>query len=342
MSSLIRIENVSKTFETKERMLYALKNVSLEIEKGDIFGIIGLSGAGKSTLMRCLTSLEKPSSGKVLIKGQDIAKMSEKELLAFRKKIGMIFQHFNLLSSRTAAGNIAYPLEIDNECKRDPAKDAARVEELLKLVGLSSKKEAYPTQMSGGEKQRVGIARAIANGPDILFCDEATSALDPKTTKETLALLKHLQKSLGLTIVLITHQMEVIKQICNKVAVLDKGEIVEKGSLAEVFTDPKHPMTAHFLQNTIHEIPPHFFKESSPYRKLMRLHFKGINAGEPIISQIIKRFAIEANILLGWIDCLQTVTVGTLIIEFLGPPEKISEALVFLTEQGITFEALHP
>lgn len=334
---IIEINNISKSYIHAKKTIHALKDVSLVIEKGDIYGIIGLSGAGKSTLIRCLSRLVVPSSGNILFQGSDIAHMDKRALRDFRKNIGMIFQHFNLLSSRTAACNITYPLEITDISKEQ---QNSRVDELLRLVGLKEKKEAYPSQLSGGEKQRVGIARALANHPAVLLCDEATSALDPKTTREILSLLKSINKKLGVTIVLITHEMEVIKQICNKVAVIENGSIVEKGLVSEVFAEPKHPTTKQFLQSASHEIPPEFFKEISPNRKLLRLRFKGKVAGDPVISEIVRKFNVDANILLGWIDRLQTLTIGTLIIELTGSPEGISDALNYLSAKTVHYEVL--
>ncbi|MBS0624486.1 MAG: ATP-binding cassette domain-containing protein [Verrucomicrobia bacterium] len=328
---ILKAKSVSKIYKHAA----ALSEVNLSIEKGDIYGIIGQSGAGKSTLIRCLASLLEPTSGQILFHDKDLLQMKGSELRAFRLKVGMIFQHFNLLSSRTAAGNIAYPMEIAGAA--DPK---ARIDELLGLVNLSSKKDVYPAQLSGGEKQRVGIARALANHPEILFCDEATSALDPKSTKEILDLLKAINKKLGITIVLITHDMEVIKKICNKVAVLDQGQVVEEGSVAQVFADPKHPITQYFIQSGSHEIPPDFFKAISPNRKLLRLRFKGDTANEPIISQIAKQFHVEANILMGWIDSLQALSIGTLIIELTGAPEGIEKALGHLREKSVHYEVL--
>jgi D-methionine transport system ATP-binding protein len=247
----------------------------------------------------------------------------------------MIFQHFNLLSSRTAAGNIAYPLEIAHVPSDERGK---RVDEMLKLVGLEEKKNSYPSRLSGGEKQRVGIARALANQPEVLLCDEATSALDPKTTKEILHLLKSIHKKFGVTIILITHEMEVIKQICNKVAVIEYGKIVEKGHVSEVFSDPQHGTTKQFLQKSSHEIPEEFFKDISERRKLLRLTFKGKAAGEPIISELVRRFNVDANILLGWIDRLQSLTLGILIIELTGAEDGIKKALNYLADNQITYE----
>lgn len=337
MPTIIEIDHVSKKYKHEKKIVYALQDVSLTIDKGDVYGIIGLSGAGKSTLIRSLAALVTPSSGQILFHGKDIAHMEKRDLRFFRKNIGMIFQHFNLLSSRTVAGNVAYPLEIVN---MPPEKLHKRVDELLELVGLKEKKDVYPTQLSGGEKQRVGIARALANHPEVLLCDEATSALDPKTTREILGLLKSINKQLGVTIVLITHEMEVIKQICNKVAVIEHGKIVENGLVSEIFSEPRHATTKSFLQNATHEIPPEFFKPISPNRKLLRLRFKGTVAGEPIISDLVRKFNVNANILLGWIDRLQTLTLGTLIIELTGNSEGINKSLDYLQEKSVHYEVI--
>lgn len=331
MPSIIELRGVSKRFfRAKHPEIHALRHVNLTVEKGDIFGIIGLSGAGKSTLLRCLATLEKPSHGKIFIQGQEVTELDEKNLRTVRQHIGFIFQNFNLFSSRTAAENIAYPMEI---CGVDKEETGRRISELLGLVGLSDKKHAYPSQLSGGQKQRIGIARALANEPEILLCDEATSALDPQTTGEILALIKDLQKKLDLTVVLITHEMEVIKQICNKVAVIDNGEIVEAGSVSEVFSLPKHPVTKKFVEKSVHEIPAHLLSGKG---KVLHLHFKGAKADQPIITQMVRNFDVDANILLGWVDSLQTVTVGNLIIELTG--KKTEEAIAFLKSQGIKVE----
>ncbi len=334
---LIEVAGVSKTYGTGGISVAALREVSLDIHKRDIYGIIGLSGAGKSTLIRCLAGLVKPSTGKIFFQGSEIADLEREQLRDFRKSTGMIFQHFNLLTSRTAGGNIAFPLEVAGVPNEEQNR---RVDELLQLVGLSSKKEAYPLQLSGGEKQRVGIARALANHPQVLFCDEATSALDPKTTKEILDLLLDINEKLGVTIVLITHDMEVIKRICNRVAVIESGQIVEEGDVAHIFAEPRHPTTKRFIQSASHEIPSEFFKPASKNQKLLRLRFKGKAAGEPLISQIVKKFHVDANILLGWIDKLRTVVIGTLIIELTGSPEGIESSLSYLEENGIRCEVL--
>lgn len=334
---IIEVVSLSKTYKQNNHFIYALSEINLSVFKQDIYGIIGLSGAGKSTLIRCLAGLITPSEGKILFHGADINLLQGKNLRCFRLKIGMIFQHFNLLSSRTVAGNIAYALEIAGVPKSEQNK---RIDELLNLVNLTSKKYSYPASLSGGEKQRVGIARALANSPEMLFCDEATSALDPKNTKEILNLLKTINQKLGVTIVLITHDMEVIKSICNKVAVIEGGKIVEQGSIVQVFTEPQHPTAKHFIQGSLHEIPAEFFKPSSPYRKLLRLRFKGTAANEPLISQMIQKYQVHANILLGWIDHLQTTTVGTLIVELTGSAEGISGALDYLAIQTVHYEVL--
>ena len=334
---ILQVTALSKIYKQKDQVTHALCDISLSIAQQDIYGIIGLSGAGKSTLIRCLAGLIQPTSGKILFYTEDISQLTRRELHDFHLKTGMIFQHFNLLSSRTVAGNIAYPLEIAGMAK---PQQRQRVDELLEWVGLSSKKDMYPASLSGGEKQRVGIARAIANNPKILFCDEATSALDPKTTKEILDLLKTINKKLGVTIVLITHDMGVIKRVCNRIAVIESGRIVEEGLVSQVFAQPQHITTRHFIQGSAHEIPEEFFKAPSPHRKLLRLRFKGTAASEPLISQIVKKYHIDANILLGWIDHLQSTTVGTLILEFTGTAEGIAGALAYLTEKTVDHEVL--
>ena len=235
---MIRLENVSKTFTDSNKEVHAVNNVSLTINDGDIFGIIGFSGAGKSTLVRCINLLEKPTDGKVFVDDAEITALSGKELRKARKKIGMIFQHFNLMPSRTIFGNVAYPLRGSGLSKEEIKE---KVHHLLELVGISEKENAFPSQLSGGQKQRVAIARALANDPNILLCDEATSALDPQTTKSILKLLQQLNQTLGITVVVITHEMAVVKEICNRVAVMDHGDVVEEGEVFHVFASPKQP-----------------------------------------------------------------------------------------------------
>ena len=335
MVPLIQIQNLSKSFVSGKTKSYALDDISLTVEKNEIFGIIGLSGAGKSTLIRCLARLVTPTDGKILFKGQDLASFDKLALRSFHKSIGMIFQHFHLLESRNVAQNIAFPLEIAHIPQEQREQ---RVDELLKLVGLYDKKQAYPCQLSGGEKQRVGIARALANEPELLLCDEATSALDPKTTSEILALLKKIHENLGITIVLITHEMDVVRQLCTHVACLDKGKVVEHGKVAAVFSAPQHPTTKRFLQTTTHTIPKEFFKVPSPERKLMRLSFKGSAASQPLLSDIVRKFDVSANILLGWIDRVQEMNVGTLVVELTGKQEMIEKALLFFNEHQVHHE----
>lgn len=313
---MIQINSLSLSYSG----VIALQDINLTIEKGDVFGLIGQSGAGKSSLIRVLSGLIKPTAGSVLFQGS--------------KKIGMIFQHFNLLSSRTAFENIALPLELAGSF------NPKTVDGLLELVGLSHKKNAYASQLSGGEKQRVGIARALAGNPEILFCDEATSALDPKTTKEILDLLRKINQSTGLTIFLITHEMEVVRRICSKVAVMEQGKIVEQGLVSDIFFNPQKPITKAFLQNATHELPDTFFKKASPNRKLLRLAYKGETAGEPIISRLIQNYGIEANILSGWLDNVQGIAIGNLVIELTGEKQKLAEALAYLNTKNIPFEIL--
>ncbi len=334
---LIQIIQLSKYYYSSGQRVEALQDVNLRIEKGDAFGIIGASGAGKSTLIRLLATLEKPSSGQILISGCDTVKMANKDLRCCRRKIGMIFQHFNLLSSRTVAQNIAYPLEVQGYTSVEIQQ---RVDEMLKLVNLEQKRNAYPAELSGGQKQRVGIARALAPHPDVLLCDEATSALDPKTTRDILALLKKLNRDLNLTIVLITHEMDVVKQLCNKIAVVDNGKVVETGDLLEIFANPKNPTTKEFLQHTTHELPTTHFKRAAPDGICLRLSFKGKEAGEPVISQIIKKYDVDVNILYGWAESLQGVLIGNLVIDITGPKSKQEASLEYLKQHHVTYEVL--
>ena len=332
---MISIEKVNKIYSNG---FHAVKDVDLEIKKGDIFGIIGLSGAGKSSLIRLLNRLEEPTSGKIFIDNVDITSLSKSELLEKRKKIGMIFQHFNLLSSRTVGENVAFALEI---AKWDKGKINDRVKDLLELVELSDKADYYPDQLSGGQKQRVAIARALANNPDILLSDEATSALDPKTTKAILELIKNIQKKLGLTVVMITHQMEVIKEICNKVAVMSGGKIVECGGVHHIFSNPQSDITKElisYLPSTDEkgiEIMQH------KGRYILKLKFLGIIAQDPIISQAVRKFDIDLSIIGGSIDNLSTMQVGHLYVELMGDMEKQKEAINWFEESGVFVEVIY-
>ncbi len=332
---MILIEKVNKIYSNG---FHAVKNVDLEIKKGDIFGIIGLSGAGKSSLIRLINRLEEPTSGKVIIDGVDITSLSKTELLEKRKKIGMIFQHFNLLSSRTVGENVAFALEI---ARWDKNKIQERVKDLLELVELSDKINYYPNQLSGGQKQRVAIARALANNPDILLSDEATSALDPKTTKSILELIKSIQKKLGLTVVMITHQMEVIKEICNKVAVMSGGQIVEKGGVHHIFSDPQSDITKELISYlpSTDEKGIEVMKHKGQH--IVKLKFLGVIAEEPIISQATRKFDIDLNIISGSIDNLSTIQVGHLYVELVGNFEKQKQAIKWFEESGVIVEVIY-
>lgn len=302
-----------------------LKNVSFTVKKGAIFGIIGESGAGKTSLLRTLVGLEKNFTGTIFfpsLEGKDIT-----------KNVGMIFQHFNLFSARTVLENITYPLEISGFSKEECKK---RAKELLLLVGLERKEKSYPALLSGGEKQRVAIARALALNPALLLSDEATSALDPTTKKNILSLLLDLNQRLGLTIILITHEMAVIKEVCTEVLVLEKGAVVELGPVEELFLNPSHPTTRKFLKTLSHDdIPKHLWGYANEEQELWELHFKGMTAEQPIIHTLIKQYEIEVNILLGGIDMLRTVTVGNLLVAIKGPKQERNRAYQFLQTKEV-------
>ncbi len=337
---LIEIKNLSKHFSPPKggtAPVYALKDIHLQIPRGCIYGIIGMSGAGKSTLLRCLTGLELPSEGSISFEGQEFPYRDSQALALLRKQMGMVFQHFQLFSSRTVAQNIAFPLEITGV---PTFQRQQRVDELLPLVGLESKKFHYPSQLSGGEKQRVGIARALASRPHLLLCDEPTSALDPKTTRDLLQLLSTLNQTLGLTIVIITHQLETVKQVCHRVAVLAQGGIVEEGEVKDIFTKPQHPVTKHLLHLSADEIPSDLLQQRQAGKYLVRLGFEGRQAKQPVISQMIKRYDVEANILSGGLDYLQETIVGHLFVELSGSVEETDRALAFLRSQHIICEVL--
>lgn len=336
--SIIEVIDLVKVYQTQPGVppLYALDGINFSVKKGDVFGLIGMSGAGKSTLIRCLTFLETPTEGNVVIGGDNLVGLSEAELRKARKKMGMIFQHFNLFSSRTALQNVTYPLEIDNVDKEERKKRAL---ELLNLVGLKGKERLYPSQLSGGEKQRVAIARALATQPDLLLSDESTSALDPRTTDAILELLSKLNKELGLTILMITHEMEVIKKICTHVAVLEHGKIIESGPVEDVFVSPQHVTTRQFLLNLVHDIPKQFLP-SKKNSELLRLTFKQEEARKPLISQLVKTHGVDVNILLGGIDRLRTETVGHLVVELSGSIEERMQARLYLEKHGVHCEEI--
>ena len=338
---MIDLKDVSVIFQgDKQKEIKAVQNVSLHVNKGDVYGIVGYSGAGKSTLVRTINLLQRPTSGKVVINKKVITDLNEKELRQARKKIGMIFQHFNLMGSRTIFDNVAFPLKRSKLTKSQISK---KVLELLDLVGLGDKADAYPSQLSGGQKQRVAIARALANDPEILLCDEATSALDPKTTSSILELLKKLNKDLGLTIVIITHEMQVVKEICNKVAVMEDGHVIEEGSLLEIFTSPQNQLTKDFINTATHvdqgidTVLDHptllNLKETDV---LAKLSFVGGSTSEPLIAKLNNSFQVQGNILFGNVEILQETPVGTLLLVLSGSTEKIAEAIDYLQSNDVT------
>ena len=330
---MIRFEHVSKTFQTKNGPFDALKDVSFEIEKGDIYGVIGYSGAGKSTLIRMVNALETPTSGNVWVEEKDIGTLNQKELRNLRKGIGMIFQQFNLLESKTIYDNVAIALKLNGVSKKDMEK---RVTELLDFVELSDKKYSYPGQLSGGQKQRVGIARALANNPSILLCDEATSALDPKTTDSILELLKKINEMLHITIVIITHEMNVIQKICNKVAVMDYGQVVETGSVIQVFSNPRSDIARRFVGNLIRDVIPEPLVESirreTRNSRLLRIKLENTDSTEPLLWEINRRFEVETNILYSTINVIQGIVVGIMLVLFTGTDEEIEKAEQYILE----------
>ncbi|ANU11560.1 methionine import ABC transporter ATP-binding protein MetN [Planococcus antarcticus DSM 14505] len=339
---MIELKKVTKKFDAGKTVLTAVDQVDLSISAGEVFGIIGYSGAGKSTLIRLLNGLEKPTSGTVEINEQTITAIKGGELRKARQKVSMIFQHFNLLWSRTVKENIEFPLEIAGVAKAQRGK---RVQELIELVGLTDRENAYPSELSGGQKQRVGIARALANDPEVLLCDEATSALDPETTDAILDLLVDINKRLGLTIVLITHEMHVIRKICHRVAVMEGGRVVEMGDVLNVFQSPKEKITKRFVaqvtdtgdsQETIKNL-----RELYPTGELVKLVFVGDQTEQPILTKLIRSHSTEVNIVQGNISHTQRGAYGTLILQLKGSPAEIEEALTFLRSEDIQAEVIH-
>lgn len=334
---MIKIRDVYKDYNSKDKKIKALNGVNLDINKQEVFGIIGLSGAGKSTLIRTVNGLEKIDKGNIIVDGVDITSLTKKQLLNERKNIGMIFQHFDLLNSKTVFNNVAFPLEISKVDKKNISK---KVDELLDLVGLTSKKDNYPSQLSGGQKQRVAIARALANNPKLLLCDEATSALDPETTKSILSLLKKLQKTLGLTIVMITHQMEVVKEICHRVAVINNGEIVEIGNVEEIFFNPKSNITKGFIDSIHSNDISNINIPKDKNSKLIKLTFIGKSSKKPIISSLIRNNDVDINILSGNIDKLTSTNIGNLIIQISGKSDEINNSITYLNKEGVKWEVI--
>ncbi|MFJ1252221.1 methionine ABC transporter ATP-binding protein [Cupriavidus sp. CuC1] len=340
---MIELQGLSQRFPGGSGEVYALRDVNLSIAAGEVFGIIGRSGAGKSTLVRAINLLNRPSAGRVSVAGQELTALDSAALRKARRDIGMIFQHFNLLSSRTVYDNVALPLELAGK-SRSEISDT--VLPLLELVGLTALKDRYPAQVSGGQKQRVGIARALASKPKVLLSDEATSALDPETTRSILELLKQINRELGLTIVMITHQMEVIKQVCDRVAVLEAGQVVETGRVIDVFLRPKHEVTRAMIGDVIaQELPPSVLKRvesrlGNGRDHVYRLAFTGAGVDQPVLAQAIRRYGLDFNILHGHIDEIQGQAFGSLAIMATGEPADVKAAMEYLQQEGVVVEEI--
>lgn len=335
---MIELKNISVDFDG----LKAVDEVSLKIEKADIFGIVGFSGAGKSTLVRCINLLQKPSEGEVLINGENLLNLSQKDLRKRRKKIGMIFQHFNLLNNISVIDNVIFPIRKEKISKEEKIKKAQK---LLDLVGIGDKANSFPRELSGGQKQRCAIARALASDPEILLCDEATSALDPKTTKQILKLLGEIKEKIDLTIVIITHQMEVVKDLCNKVTVMQDGKVIEKGTTLEIFSNPKHKLTKEFVETstnvnqTLEEVKNNL-KVLKKDEFLVKLSYVGEATTEPVINEIYEKFKVKTNVLAGNIEFITNVPVGNLIVTFKAQRENIDKAIEYLIAGGTNVKLL--
>jgi len=336
---MISLQHVSKTFNVGKKTVEALKNVSLTIQKGEIVGVIGYSGAGKSTLIRCVNLLEKPTTGKVLINNVDITSLNKKDLQKVRRKIGMIFQGYNLLKTATVYENITIPLKLEGVPKEEIKK---RADKYLDIVGLSDKHHVYPGQLSGGQKQRVAIARALAHEPEILLSDEATSALDPNTTESILDLLLQVNKELGITIFLITHELDVIQRICDRVAVMQNGEIVEEGKVLDIFSNPKHLRTKQFVYGEAGIKVPEHFVDSLPKRgKIVSLTFIGDSSKDPFLAMLAKEFDVLPSIIAGGIDQLKDQSVGKLLVHIDGETAEVDKSIQFLKEKNILVEEVN-
>ena len=334
---LIEVKNLRKVFDTPAGKVVALDGINLSIDKGEIFGIIGMSGAGKSTLVRCINLLERPTEGEVIVEGEDITKLIDSQLRRKRRKIAMIFQLFNLMKSRTIYANVAFPLKGSGMSRKEKHE---KVMKLLKLVGLENRAKAYPSQLSGGQKQRVAIARALANDPSVLLCDEATSALDPQTTQDILKLLKELNETLGLTIIIITHEMAVVKEICTRVAVTEDGHVKESGSIYDVFANPQTPITKRFIattgsMNRIYEVlqnnPAVLGVKTGDV--VAALEFTGSSAGEATISHLSREYGVDINIIFGNVELLAGNPFGKLVVAFRGEQDAIQAALTAVGDQ---------
>ena len=340
---MIELNNVNKTFYQGQTPIHALKEIDLHIPAGQIFGVIGASGAGKSTLIRCVNLLEAPTQGSVIVDGVDLTALSKSQLSQARQNIGMIFQHFNLLSSRTVFENIALPLELAGVANE---RISEKVQQLLKLVGLEDKHNVYPSNLSGGQKQRVAIARALSSDPKVLLCDEATSALDPATTQSILALLKEINRKLNITILLITHEMDVVKNICHQVAIIGDGELVEKGSVGEIFAHPKTDLAHQFIRSTLDLSIPEDYQAKLQQQRvagshpLVRLEFTGDSVDAPLISQIARQFNIDISILSSDLDYAGGVKFGMMVAELFGSESDDQAAIAFLEQHKVKVEVL--
>ncbi|WP_072470220.1 methionine ABC transporter ATP-binding protein [Urinicoccus massiliensis] len=335
---MIEVSHLVKEFSNDGKVFRAVDDVSFQVKKGEIYGIIGLSGAGKSTLVRCLNRLEEPTSGKIFIDGVDMVALSKKELLNQRKDIGMIFQHFNLFLQKTVYDNIAYPLEIQKWPKE---KIQARVEELLDFIDLKDKRGVYPSSLSGGQKQRVAIARALATSPKILLSDEGTSALDPINTRMVVETLKKTVKDLNTTIIMITHQMEVAKDICDRIAVMENGKIIEENTVEELFRAPKTKQTQKFISSLRESDNPDQNIDLTKYKgRVLRLSYDDQTVDQPILSRCIKDYQVDVNLLSGNMNRLDVKDFGYMIVEVLGSDQQVDQALAFMKEKGVYVEVL--
>ncbi|MFC3023048.1 methionine ABC transporter ATP-binding protein MetN [Vibrio zhugei] len=340
---MIEIKNVNKIFYQGDTEIPALVDINLTISQGTIFGVIGSSGAGKSTLIRCVNMLERPTTGSVIVDGTDLTQLSSQQLSNARRNIGMIFQHFNLLSSRTVFGNVALPLEL---AKKSDEEINKKVVELLDLVGLADKRDTYPANLSGGQKQRVAIARALASDPKVLLCDEATSALDPATTQSILALLKEINRRLNITILLITHEMDVVKSICHEVAIIGGGELVEKGTVGDIFAYPKTELAHQFIRSTLDLSLPEDIAERLRQtahhgaHPLVRLEFTGASVDAPVVSQVSREFNIDVSILNSDLDYTGGVKFGMMLAEIQGDKDNTEAAIQFIRNNKVKVEVL--
>lgn len=333
---MIEVKDLLKVYQTKKGEVTGVDHVSLTVNKGEIFGMVGYSGAGKSSLLRCLNLLEAPTSGEIKIDGVSLTALGKKELRTARQKIGMIFQHFYLVSSKTVFENVAFALKAAHKSK---VEIDTRVTDLLEMVGLSDKRDVYPSQLSGGQKQRVGIARALANNPSVLLCDEATSALDPSTTKSILSLLKKINHELGLTIVLITHEMEVVKEICDRMAVMQDGRIVEEGQVYDLFANPTNELTKEFINTILQfDLPDHLLTSSKG--KIVKIRFRGAIAEESVISDALQKFQVKGNILHGKIEYIKETPLGIFIMELTGDIAEVEKAIQYITSRTESLEVI--